>query len=92
MSRRASLDDRQGRLALDLFCRAIRAGANFFEALPPLRPGDRVRFIYDRDHIEVVESCDLIAGPVPHWQVVTTWNGNRRIADAAEFVIEEVEL
>jgi hypothetical protein len=56
---------------------------------PPLRPGDRVRFIYDRDHVEIVETCELAAGAlIPHFQVVTTWNGNRRIADAAEFVIE----
>jgi hypothetical protein len=58
---------------------------------PPLRPGDRVRFIYDRDHIEVVETCELVAGPVPHWRVVTTWDGNRRrVAGAAEFTIEGV--
>jgi hypothetical protein len=57
----------------------------------PLRPGDRVRFIHDRDHIEVVETCELIAGPVPHWRVVTTWDGNsRRVADAKEFIITEV--
>lgn len=56
---------------------------------PPLRPGDRVRYIHDRGHIEVVESCELVAGAlVPHWRVVTTWDGNRRIADAAEFVLE----
>jgi hypothetical protein len=56
---------------------------------PPLRPGDRVRYIHDRGHLEVVESCELAAGDViPHFQVVKTWNGNRRIADAAEFVIE----
>jgi hypothetical protein len=50
---------------------------------PPLRPCDLVRYIYDRDHIEVVESSELAAEAlVPHWQVVTTWDGNRRIADA----------
>jgi hypothetical protein len=26
---------------------------------PPLRPGDCVRYIYDYDHIEIVESCEL---------------------------------
>jgi hypothetical protein len=56
---------------------------------PPLRQGARVRFIYDRDHVEIVENCELIAGPVSHWQVVTTWNGNRRVADAKEFVIQK---
>ena len=55
---------------------------------PPLRPGDRVRYIYDYDHIEIVESCELTAEAVPHWRVVTTWDGHRRIADAKEFVIE----
>jgi hypothetical protein len=58
---------------------------------PPLRPGDCVRFIHDRGHIEVVESCELVTEPVPHWQVVTTWGNNRRrIADAAEYVIVKV--
>jgi hypothetical protein len=58
---------------------------------PPLRPGDRVRFIYDRDHVETVESCEFITdAPRRHWQVVTTWDGNRRIADAKEYVIEGV--
>ena len=53
---------------------------------PPLRPGDRVRYIYDPDHIEVVESCEFAAdAPVPHWRVITRWDGNRRVADAAEF-------
>lgn len=56
---------------------------------PPLRPGDRVRYIYDRDHVEIVESCEVAEGaPTPHWRVVATWDGNRRVADAAEFVIE----
>jgi hypothetical protein len=54
---------------------------------PPLRPGDRVRYIYDCDHIEIVESCEQTAEAVPHWRVVTTWDGHRRIADAKEFVI-----
>jgi hypothetical protein len=54
---------------------------------PPLRPGDRVRYIYDYDHIEIVESCELTAEAVPHWRVVTTWDGHRRIADAKEFVM-----
>jgi hypothetical protein len=57
----------------------------------PLRPGDRVRFIPDPGHIETVESCEFRWGaPTPHWQVVTSWNGNRRIADACEFVIVDV--
>lgn len=57
---------------------------------PPLRPGDLVRYVYDPDHVETVESCELIDGEaVPHWQVVTVWNGNRRVADAAEFVLDE---
>ena len=57
---------------------------------PPLRPSDRVRYIHDQGHLEVVESCEFAAEAlIPHWQVVTTWDGNRRIADAAEFVIEE---
>jgi hypothetical protein len=55
---------------------------------PPLRPGDIVRHIYDRDHVETVKTCKLVAGPVPYWQTTTTWDGNHRIADAAEFVIE----
>ena len=56
---------------------------------PPLRPGDRVRYIHDQGHLEVVESCEFAGEAlIPHWQVVTTWDGNRRIADAAEFVIE----
>jgi hypothetical protein len=102
---------------------------------PPLRQGDLVRFIYDRDHVETVESCEWVATPImlsaarreslriceqafarrnpelfeklnaefegmtdaelaviarwPHrWQVVTNWPGNRRVADAAEFLIE----
>jgi hypothetical protein len=34
---------------------------------PPLRPGDRVRYIYDRDHVEIVESCEVAEGaPTPH--------------------------
>jgi hypothetical protein len=57
---------------------------------PPLRPGDRVRYIYDPGHLEVVESCEFAAGAaVPHWQVITRWDGRRRIADAAEFVLDE---
>ena len=57
---------------------------------PPLRPGDRVRYMYDTDHIEVVESCEFAPGAlIPHWQVITTWDGNRRVADAAEFVLDE---
>src|SRR5580704_6322890 len=102
---------------------------------PQLRQGDLVRFIYDRDHVETVESCEWVATPImlsaarreslriceqafarrnpelfeklnaefegmtdaelaviarwPHrWQVVTNWPGNRRVADAAEFLIE----
>ena len=56
---------------------------------PPLRPGDRVRYIPDRGHVEVVESCELDTGAaVPYWRVITTWNGNRRIADAIEFVLD----
>jgi hypothetical protein len=55
---------------------------------PPLHPGDLVRFIPDRHHIEIVETCELVLSPVPHWRVVTTWGNNRRrIADAAEFVM-----
>jgi hypothetical protein len=80
MSRRASSDYRQGRLALDL---------HPVSQQPPLQQGDRVRFIYDRDHVEIVETCELDTGPLtPHWRAITTWNGNRRIANAAEFVIE----
>jgi hypothetical protein len=56
---------------------------------PPLRPGDRVRYIYDLGHLEVVKCCKLVAGAaMPHWRVVTAWDGAHRVADAAEFVIE----
>ena len=56
---------------------------------PPLQPGDLVRYVFDPDHVETVESCELIDGvAVPHWQVVTTWDGNRRVADASEFTFE----
>jgi hypothetical protein len=56
-----------------------------------LRPGDQVRFIKERDHIEAVLTCEWIAdAPTPHWRVTTSWPRGRRVADAKEFVIEEV--
>jgi hypothetical protein len=56
---------------------------------PPLRPGDRVRYIYDRDHVEIVESCRYIDTAIKHWQVVSRWEGGCRIADAVEFILED---
>jgi hypothetical protein len=57
---------------------------------PPFAAGDRVRYISDRDHVEVVETCQWIAeAAVPHWRATTTWSGSCRVADAAEFAIED---
>jgi hypothetical protein len=56
---------------------------------PPFAAGDWVHYIPDRDHVEVVETCEWIAeAVVPHWRVTTTWSRDRRVADATEFVIE----
>jgi hypothetical protein len=58
---------------------------------PSLKPGDIVRYILDRDHIETVDSVRWVAAAArPHWRVVTRWDGACRVADAAEFVIEGV--
>jgi hypothetical protein len=55
---------------------------------PPLRPGDHVRYIYDLGHLEVVESCRFATeAAVSHWQAVTVWDDDRRVAAASEFVI-----
>jgi hypothetical protein len=55
----------------------------------PLRPGDRVRYARDPGHIETVETVEWIEDAMPpHWRVVTSWPGGRRVAAAAEFVIE----
>jgi hypothetical protein len=78
------------RAALHLFGKESATMLTTTPQQPPLRPGDRVRYIHDRGHIEVVESCEFAAGAlIPHWQVITTWDGSRRVADAAEFVLDE---
>jgi len=50
----------------------------------PFVEGDKVRYLVDPDHIEVVDACRR-----PEWHVQTSWDGHTRSALADEFELVE---